>query len=253
MFNKLFPVATVLSSLLALADGAPQLLPGPWIVPGPADFKVTNFSVIGTGCPPGSVYSFLGPDRNAFTVVFNEYYVEVGQDGGGIPAARNRRNCRLSFGVDVASADYRGYYQLDDRVAASQNLAYYCRGFQCTFVGRLVQSTTRRDFVGPLDGAEYTYHDAFDLLVINNSPCGGETVLNVQSELRVSNSQNVRGGRSFAAHGENYYVSSIERDGIVTSRDRRSTCNGKLVVIKAQAPLQATVACLLAYGGKRSG
>ncbi|KAG2019590.1 hypothetical protein CC2G_005015 [Coprinopsis cinerea AmutBmut pab1-1] len=167
----------------------------PWIVPGPADFKVTNFSVIGTGCPPGSVYSFLGPDRNAFTIGFNEYYVEVGPDGGGIPAARNRRNCRLSFGVhippgfsfSVASADYRGYYQLDDRVTASQNLVYY-------FQGRLVQSSTRRDFVGPLDGAEYTYHDVFDLAVINNSPCGGETVLNVQSELRVSNSQNVRGG-----------------------------------------------------------
>ncbi|EAU93304.1 hypothetical protein CC1G_13195 [Coprinopsis cinerea okayama7 len=193
MFNKLLSVATVLSGLLAIADGAPQRpgLPVPVPVPAPAGFKITSLGVIGTGCPPGSTYWVLSPDNTALTVTFSEYYAQAGP---GIPANQNRKNCRLTIGVDVppgftfgvASIDYRGYYQLDSRVTASQNSLYY-------FQGQILQATARKDLVGPVDGADYTYRDMFDLVSTVQSPCGISTVLNVQSDLRVSNSQNTRG------------------------------------------------------------
>lgn len=42
-------------------------------------------------------------------------------------------------------------------------------------------------------GADYTYRDAFDLVSTNLSPCGQDTVLNIQSDVRVSNSKNTKG------------------------------------------------------------
>jgi len=42
-------------------------------------------------------------------------------------------------------------------------------------------------------GKDYTYRDSFDLVATVTAPCGATTVLNVQSDLRVSNSANTKG------------------------------------------------------------
>lgn len=44
-----------------------------------------------------------------------------------------------------------------------------------------------------MPGADYTYRDAFDLVSTVTSPCGVSSVLNIQSDLRVSNSKNTKG------------------------------------------------------------
>ncbi|KAG2019593.1 hypothetical protein CC2G_005016 [Coprinopsis cinerea AmutBmut pab1-1] len=192
-------VAAVLSGLVALARGAPQPWPGfpnPGYLPGPAGFNITSVGIVGTGCPPGSTYYELHPERNALTVVFSEHYVEIGPPGSGIPASP-KRNCRLSMGVyipqgftfSVASVDYRGYYGLDDRVTASQTFEYF-------FQGQLVQVPPRKDFVGPLNWRGYTYRDTIDPWDRAQSPCGGGSVLRVQNDLRVSNAMNP-GGRGY--------------------------------------------------------
>jgi len=42
-------------------------------------------------------------------------------------------------------------------------------------------------------GKDYTYRDTFDLATTVLSPCGVASVLNIQSDIRVSNSKNTKG------------------------------------------------------------
>ncbi|KAH6917735.1 secreted protein [Coprinopsis sp. MPI-PUGE-AT-0042] len=196
MFAALTTLALALLAVAAPQRGtipdAPEATTAPTVpVPGPPGFNITSLGVIGTGCPPGTTYYVLNTEKTAVTVSFSEYYAEAGP---GIAISSNRKNCRLTFGVNVppgftfgiATVDYRGYYQLDSKVTAAQQSLYY-------FQGQITQATARSNLVGPVDGKDYTYRDNFDLVSTVLSPCGISTVLNVQSELRVSNSANTKG------------------------------------------------------------
>ncbi|KAF9485157.1 hypothetical protein BDN70DRAFT_988965 [Pholiota conissans] len=130
-------------------------------------------------------------DKTAVTVTYSKYFAEVGP---GISISANRKNCQLTFGVAVpsgfsfglATADYRGYYQLDSKVTGAQSSLYY-------FQGNLNQATSRNTIVGPVDGGYYTYRSPFDLALTNLSPCGTNTVLNIGSDIRASNANNTHG------------------------------------------------------------
>ncbi|CAA7263464.1 unnamed protein product [Cyclocybe aegerita] len=158
---------------------------------GPSGFNITSLGVNGSGCPPGSTYYVINEDKSAVTVTFSQYYAEAGPS---IPASANRKNCQLTVGVRVpagfsfgiANVDYRGYYQLDSKVTAAQQSIYY-------FQGQLQQATARSSLVGPVNGAYYTYRDTFDLFTTVLSPCGANTVLNIQSDIRTNNANNKKG------------------------------------------------------------
>ncbi|KAF6756577.1 hypothetical protein DFP72DRAFT_893128 [Ephemerocybe angulata] len=160
---------------------------------GPAGFNVTSLDFLGTGCPHGTPYYVLNAERTALTVSFSEFYVEIGP---GIPISRNRKACQLSLGVSVppgftfaiSSVDYQGYYQLDSKVKVTHSMV-------CYFKGELVQDTAQSEVVGPLEGTEYTWRDTFDLGLgpTIQAPCGSSTVLNVNSDIRISNSANPEG------------------------------------------------------------
>ncbi|KDR66015.1 hypothetical protein GALMADRAFT_81276, partial [Galerina marginata CBS 339.88] len=56
----------------------------------------------------------------------------------------------------------------------------------------ITQATARSDLVGPVDGKDYTYRDTFDLVTTVLAPCGVSSVLNIQSDLCVSNAKNTK-------------------------------------------------------------
>ncbi|KIM26086.1 hypothetical protein M408DRAFT_330850 [Serendipita vermifera MAFF 305830] len=160
-------------------------------VAAPPGFNITSIGVNGSGCPAGSAYYVLSTDKTAVTITFSNFYANAGP---GLPIAEARRNCQITLGVripggfsfGIATVDYRGYYSLDDKVTAVQSSLYY-------FQGQLAQASARSALVGPIDGADYTYRDQFDLVSTVQSPCGADSVLNIASSLQVSNTNNTKG------------------------------------------------------------
>lgn len=157
----------------------------------PPSFNITSLGVNGSGCPAGSVFYQLSQDRQSVTVTFSAFGAQAGP---GVNIAQNRKNCQLTLGVHVpggfsfavTTVDYRGYYQLDSKVVAKQDSTYY-------FQGQLQQASAHSQLVGPVNGADYTYRDTFDLTSTTTSPCGVDSVLNINSALQVNNAANTKG------------------------------------------------------------
>ncbi|KAJ3536331.1 hypothetical protein NMY22_g6076 [Coprinellus aureogranulatus] len=200
----------------------------------PPGFNITSLGGLGTGCPAGSTFYTLSKDKTQVTVLFSEFFAEAGL---GIPPNKNRKACQLSLGIAVppgftfgiATIDYRGYYQLDSKVTASQQSIYY-------FQGELLQATARSNLTGPVVGEEYTYRDSFDLTSTVQSPCGVETVLNINTDLRVNNAANTKGMGLIATDSVDAALATFDRLNTVTP------VQGQLIQSTARSTLTGPVA-----------
>ncbi|KAF9525571.1 hypothetical protein CPB83DRAFT_859228 [Crepidotus variabilis] len=195
MFKSLLLALSLIVPALAAPSGA--------IVPAPA-FNITSFGLNGSGCPPGSAFYRIAADRTSVSVIFGQFYAEVGPS---VPISANRKNCQLTLGVHapggftygVTSLVYDGWFQLDNKVTASRSSTYY-------FQGQDSQANTYAEVSGPVGGSNYQYRDAFDV-VITAPACGTDTVLNLGSDVRASNTDNPKGSGFIATNSVNAKLS----------------------------------------------
>ncbi|KAK0127288.1 hypothetical protein ONS96_006838 [Cadophora gregata f. sp. sojae] len=151
--------------------------------PPPNQVTIKNLVYGGSGCPQGSVGSFISPDRQTFTLIFDRFVASIGP---GVAVAENRKNCQLNlelqypggFQYSILSTMYRGYVDVDKGVTGRQQNTYY-------FSGQSNQISSGTDFKGPRAG-DYAITDAMPLTSTIWSPCGSTAALNINSQVRLT-------------------------------------------------------------------
>ncbi len=170
----LAPIA-LLASSSAFASG--------WPVPAePITIKRIQYN--GTGCPLGTVAENISTKKDSFTLTFSEFVAEAGP---GIPLSAGRRNCILTLVLDVPGGwqysvgefYYRGFLDLDQGIKAEQSATYF-------FEGQGLQGRFASSSFGPYE-KDYVYTDKVGLASAVWSPCGVERALNINTAIRVDN------------------------------------------------------------------
>lgn len=178
MFKLGLVFALLMSSVTSFAQSSPSYV------------RVRSISYAGSGCPAGTVAGNIAPDRQAFTLLFDSYYAEVGPE---VPFREKRKNCQLNIALDfpqgwsftLFSVDYRGYASLERGVVGTQQSSYY-------FQGQSLTARLKTNYYGPLD-KDYQIRDTLGVDALVWSPCGATRSLNINSEVRLDNSRNPNG------------------------------------------------------------
>lgn len=172
------------------------------VVPNPSQVYINSISYGGTGCPQGSVGSFISDDRQTwvskdvivvvdaypptrFTLIFDSYVASIGPT---VAATENRKNCQLNldlqypsgFQYSVFTTQFRGYAALDKGVQGTQKATYY-------FSGQSAQVSSATVFDGPLS-TDYSVSDSVPFTSTIWSPCGQALPLNINSQVRLTSS-----------------------------------------------------------------
>jgi hypothetical protein len=140
----------------------------------------------GTGCPDGSASVTLSPDAKQLSILFDEYYVEV---GGATNKSLDRKSCNVAIpvhvpqglSVSVLTVDYRGYNALPSGASSTFAVEYFFAGIQ----GPKFNKT----FNGALD-KDYLITNKLQATALVWSACGADVNLRTNSSIRVRTTQN---------------------------------------------------------------
>jgi len=151
--------------------------------PDPTKVTINSISYGGTGCPQGTVGSFISADRSTFTIIFDTFVASLGT---GIAVTETRKNCQLNvnleypsgFQYSVLGTTFRGYADLTDGVTGVQSATYY-------FSGSSIQASSSTTFKGPTSG-DYEVSDSIPFTSTIWSPCGAALPLNINSQVRLT-------------------------------------------------------------------
>ncbi|AEV85718.1 hypothetical protein ACWT_4696 [Actinoplanes sp. SE50] len=146
-----------------------------------AAITVEVIAASGSGCAPGTASVVSNGDDTGFRVRYRDF---VATAGGDADVVDRRKNCQLGvlvsipdgWTVAIASANYRGRASLRSGATALQRTSYYWQGSS---------ATARKDvtFSGPYSGLWTTWDVA---PVLTYAACGSQSVLNVNTELRLN-------------------------------------------------------------------
>ncbi|XMA16599.1 hypothetical protein WAI453_009390 [Rhynchosporium graminicola] len=161
------------------------------VKPDPAKVTINSITYGGTGCPQGSVGSFISGDRSTFTLIFDSMVASIGT---GVAVTENRKNCQLNinlqypsgFQYSVLSTEFRGYADLQAGISGVQQATYY-------FSGSSAQASISTNFKGPTNG-DYAISDAIPFTSTIWSPCGAALPLNINSQVRLTSSKSGASG-----------------------------------------------------------
>ncbi|MEV6350861.1 DUF4360 domain-containing protein [Actinoplanes sp. NPDC051851] len=184
MRNRNRALAAVLATALALPLGTPAHAASgatsDAAALAAATITVEVIAANGSGCTTGTTSIVSNGDDTGFRVKYRDFVATAGGDASVI---ERRKNCQISvlvsipagWTVAIASANYRGKASLLSGASALQRTSYYWQGSS---------STERKDatFTGPLNGLWTTWDVA---PVLAYAECGSESVLNLNTELRV--------------------------------------------------------------------
>ncbi|GAA2718731.1 MULTISPECIES: DUF4360 domain-containing protein [Streptomyces] len=151
--------------------------------PPPDKIVIEVATVNGSGCPAGTAAVAVSPDNTAFTVTYSDYLAQVGV---GSKPTDFRKNCQLSLNVHVpqgftyaiASADYRGYAQLQGGAYGTEKASYY-------FQGSPVTTPSSHTFRGSYSD-NWQATDSVPIASLVWAPCGELRNFNINTELRVN-------------------------------------------------------------------
>ncbi|KAJ4292681.1 hypothetical protein N0V90_009344 [Kalmusia sp. IMI 367209] len=162
--------------LLALASPLPAD-----VAAAPPAFKINRVVSGGSGCPQGSI-DIDYTNSGILPIYFSRDF--TASVGPNVAADQSRKNCQINIDISyspgysysVYSADYTGWADIDSGAKGVVKANYY-------FSGEQNQGSTSLTLQGPFTG-KYTKKD--DVAVSVWSPCGQESMLNVNAEVALT-------------------------------------------------------------------
>ncbi|KAJ8113066.1 hypothetical protein OPT61_g4724 [Boeremia exigua] len=159
--------------------------------PSPGQVKILKVGTGGTGCPQGTVNTIISDDQSVVTLIYDSYVASIGPS---VALTEQRKNCQLTlelqypggFQYSVLSADYRGYANIEKGITGTLKSTYY-------FAGLAPQTSTEYTFTGPVTG-DYLKHDEADSTSVVMSPCGSTSMLNINSQVRLTSTNSKASG-----------------------------------------------------------
>ncbi|KAL1612766.1 hypothetical protein SLS60_000995 [Paraconiothyrium brasiliense] len=165
-------------SLPALALSAPLVAD---TSSAPPAFKINKVISGGSGCPQGSI-DIDWTNNGILPIYFSKDFTAT--VGPSVTADQSRKNCQINIDISysagysysVYSADYTGWANIDSGVKGTVAAHYYFSGEQAT-------GSTSLTLQGPYSG-KYVKKD--DVAVSVWSPCGQQSLLNVNAEVALT-------------------------------------------------------------------
>ncbi|KAJ3184902.1 hypothetical protein HDU85_001592 [Gaertneriomyces sp. JEL0708] len=195
-FSTILPCAAVALASTVLASPINlEATAAPSDVPDVNQVYFENIAWNGSGCPwnpqSPSASLILANDKRSFTILFDKF---VASAGPGIPRTENRKNCQLNIKLhipggwqySIASADFRGWAELDRNVNGRQHSIYYFQGDGRT-------TTAETTIKGPFAN-NYALHDEIEFTSQSWSTCGEQRPVNINTSIFVDNTKNTKGG-----------------------------------------------------------
>ncbi|TDB88282.1 DUF4360 domain-containing protein [Actinomadura sp. KC216] len=169
-------ILSVALASLALTFAPASAAPAP---PAPITPAVEIATLVGSGCPPGTVTATPVPD--GFTIKYSGYTARTGGDAKPTDA---RKNCQVALKVTVPEGltytvervDFHGSGHLEPAATGTVKSLFYFSGSPST-------GPIRREIRGPLAGEWRLTERLIQLLWPG---CGEERNLNLNTELRVT-------------------------------------------------------------------
>ena len=154
----------------------------------PDSVKITNVRAHGTGCPRGSVYIDISPDRQVFTALFDQFQATIDPFDPNIRYSDRHKRCDLALRVHVPSgwqfsvfeADYEGWYDIQKGISLTQTSTYHFQGNRRHRKRSSIRAT-RSDKSG-----EFLFKDKMGVSSTEWSACGAPRDMYITSEIRLS-------------------------------------------------------------------
>ncbi|KAL7752313.1 hypothetical protein RI367_002359 [Sorochytrium milnesiophthora] len=174
--RSLFTTLLVLALCTLSALAAPTSSPPPTTV-------IEDIKSGGSGCPQGTVAISESADKTTYTLSYDQFTASTGP---GTRITDSRKACVVSvklgvpqgFSFAVDTTDFRGFADIPRSVKAQQSARIY-------FGGQLNEVDAAVNLNGPFSN-DYTVRYTVNTLVW--SPCGGDVIFNVNSQVRIDNS-----------------------------------------------------------------